>query len=594
MIERPPFKPFPKIARFPEEPSLDGTPQSEADSIFLSVPELSRAATLVVELSNMKSDQKRSALEQQVTHYMTRPKEAVAFFDALAMMDENNVNQQKTITLRDNLLNMIDRGRVSLEQFTPEVLHDWLELYAESAVYRPLAEQVLRRVIERCSNAESTTTILYNLTLGGLRSSNPRIRRLTLEILTYQSPLLPPDSKPGMHYLLAGFDLDDRVLQRSLEIDGAAYFLCNQDQTDLIERKGVAQDQIVDSPAFTRQLDKIAQSQPNRFLDLQAFYDHVNSDSGVINLETDNIHSERFPWKLVIQGGPLRRWLNDYMAREITAHDGGPERVSLHLPDRDLVIDRPVQQAIMTALQAETVRSNDIFEESMYWETLAHLTPLELSADNCQQLLALNQLLREDMRFHTRYLLSPRGDSVDIQDAKLNALGLQNITFEMNPQNKRETIVTVTVGKHRFRLMLDEFFTTKQLTNRQDLTLPRDGEFIQSVILAHLHAIRCSEGVVESSTKTDQPRTGARSAFMARRAHLRRLPSGHRPTSEQIKLALEDYDIDIIRLNRESAARQQSAITFVSETEPAVAGALGPVRSQAHEAANEIHQILGV
>lgn len=586
-----PIRPFPEVARFPDEPPLDGAPASAAESIFLSIPELGRAANAASQHGELNSDARRRFLEQRAAELMTDPQRCVQFLDALAVLQAAAPSAQLT-NFSGELATALDRVHLDIKTFSSERLHDWIELSVESAIYRPLAERILKRAIEHCPDTASITKLLYNLALGGLASSNPRVAERAMEILSYQSELLPANSVQALNYLLASFDLNDDVLQRAMEIDGALTFLCKIHRPELFEKKQDAHDQIAETALFKKGTTKIFRADPKRLKALHKFYGQSSSDLGVLQFNEDT-HTDltQWPWPLVLQGGPLRRWFNDRMAPELSQREN-QERISLHLPERDIVVGPPVGHMIQKQLESPTATPR-VLTEAPYWKTLAYLTPDDLSVEDCTRLRDWNAQLREEMQTNTRHLLSPRGDRLEIRDDLLTALGIKEVLFAMHDQNKRETIVTLTIGRYHFQALLDEYFSL-------NMVLPQMGEFLLSVILSHLHAIRCSDTVTEiggpSSSKRKPETVGEkRTSATARRAHRRHLPPGQHPTPDQISRVLKEYEIDLVRMNREAEARgETSQITFVTEIEEAAesAGSHEPIRSRAPLAATQLRKKL--
>jgi len=180
-------------------------------------------------------------------------------------------------------------------------------------------------------------------------------------------------------------------------------------------------------------------------------------------------------------------------------------------------------------------------------------------------------------------------------DGDIKELGFKSILYEMDRDNKRETVVTVEVGNFLFRIKLNEDLSFQGPEGSGDVVLPLAGEFIEHLIVSHLHEICCSEKVNEVGSVDDGDREGGdgRRAFRGRRGHLRWLPDGQSPAPDQISRARDEYQIDLVRLNGEAkAAGKSRKRTFVSEAKVAISG-VGPVVSRAPEATKKLHEILG-
>jgi hypothetical protein len=277
-------------------------------------------------------------------------------------------------------------------------------------------------------------------------------------------------------------------------------------------------------------------------------------------------------------------------------HDNikGIPAMSLHLPNMSLVFpaNGHLGQFINQELTKENTE-NKILEGEDYWGTLSWLIPEQILEERQMvSLIESNQSLQRDIRDNTRYLLSPRGDLVEITDNLLKELGFKSILYEMDNRNRRDTIVTVKAGNFEYRILVDEYLSLREIKNKKIMHLPLSANFISNIILSHLREIRCSEKVNEVSENINGG-DGARRAFTARRPHLRRLPTGQEPTTEQIKKALKTYDIDIIRINREAQTRGETRkITFVFEAQNVAIAGQNPVHSRAPEATKKLQEIL--
>ncbi len=234
--------------------------------------------------------------------------------------------------------------------------------------------------------------------------------------------------------------------------------------------------------------------------------------------------------------------------------------------------------------------------EAGYWRTLGHLVPEAMvdpdkAREIRDQLRLDNERLIQEMRDDSIHFLSPRGDQIDFSDPILADLGFKGITFEMDPRNRRDTIVSLNVGNFTYQAVLDEYFALRETgPEGRSVVLPDDGELLRNILLSHLHAIRCTDTVKD--TEAALPGESGERSFRGRRAHRRILAEGYSPTRAQILLILRDYDIDLNRWNEERARQgKERRVTYVKESE-ADTNQGAPVRSVAPQATNKLRAIL--
>jgi hypothetical protein len=363
----------------------------------------------------------------------------------------------------------------------------------------------------------------------------------------------------------------------------------------LMQRKVEANGIIAENPRFNERLKKIYDADPSRCKKLQELLHKNDVDGiGLAQWEAETIDPDQFPFNILVQQiGPLRKWYNHQIAMEYQNMKGA-SAISLHLPKMSAIFqaNEHLAHVIQTAMFQENTNGK-ILEEEDYWDTLSYLVPPQIQEkEQLAALIETNQFLQRDIRNNTRYLLSPRGDLIEITDNILKSLGFQSILYEMDNRNRRDTIVTVKVGNFEYRILLDEYLSLRETKSRKTLHLPLSAHFVTNIILSHLREIRCSEKVNDINGGTNGGE-GARRAFTARRPHLRHLPTGQKPTTEQIQRALTTYDIDIIRINREAETRGENRkITFVFEAQNIVIVGQGPVHSRAPEATKKLQEIL--
>ena len=587
-------KVFPDIPRIDEEPPLEGPPRSAEESVFLSTPHLARAADLNIRFQHAKSAEKRKLIDSLAEEITQIPHDVPAIFDALEMLRE--IKSYKTEDFTENLERGIDRVRFKEFPPTPENLEGWLTIAAESELYKPIAEKILGRMIERCTDRKSIIEFLYQLALGGFRSANPGVVRVTGEIFGGKK-FFAPDTAQYRNIAAAFFDTNDETLRRVIEIQQTFNFLThyrNQDLLPFWRHEGA----VPEDKKISQSVQELRKENPQRFNTLMDYYTNRNQQGDLDKIPVDV--NPPFPLSLLKEHGPLFQWITEQFRIEgLVSTPEGRQGIILTLPFREQIreaeIHTPIELAhfIRQRLQeVETGRDENILEHHGYWQTLAHMVPEASNEDQIlRQLAEINEEIRRDIRDNTTHLLSPRGDLIEIIDPLLREWGFRSILFAMDARNRRGTIVTIDIENYQYRALLDEYFSLRTTETRQGITLSQRGNFILHVILSHLREIRCTENVGEIST--GEHGEGEEHLFFSRRAHLRRLPENHNPTPEQIRRALATYNIDLIRINREARLRGElRKRTFVFETEISTLAGRGPIRSRAPDAMRELTALL--
>ncbi len=587
-------KVFPDIPRIDNEPPLEGPPETAEESVFLSTPHLAQAANLNIQFQQAKSTERRKLIDSLAEEIAQTPHDVTAIFDALEILRE--VKSYKTEDFIENLERGLDRVRFKQFPPTPENLEAWLTIAAESELYRPIAEKILGRMIERCSDRKSIVEFLYHLALGGLRSANPDVVRVTGEIFGGKK-FFTPDTAQSRNFIAALFDTSDETLRRLMEIQRTLFFIAQYRNRNIIPF-WLREDVIQDDKKIAQSIQGLKKANPERFNALADYYQgqdfHRTFDAVTNNAEVP------FPTSLLSNPGPLFQWLTEQLRIEgLFGVREGMQGAILALPFSETVeetgIQSPNELALFIRDRLQTVelgRNEGILEHHEYWQTLAHMVP-EATNENqiLRQLAEINERIRNEIRDNTTHLLSPRGDLIEITDPLLREWGFQSILFEMDARNRRDTIATVNIGNYQYRALLDEYFSLRTTETRQGITLSQRGNFILNVILSHLREIRCTENVGEVSG--GEQGGGEEHLFFSRRAHLRRLPENHNPTPEQIRKALSTYDIDLIRINREARLRGElRKRTFVFESEISALAGRGPIRSRAPDAMRELTELL--
>jgi hypothetical protein len=224
------FKPFRQIPRYPAEgsapaePRTEGAPASTADSVFLTVPELAATAHAAVGFSELNRAGRDRLTDRYVRLALTNPNALIHFFDAAQTLEESGM-YPSLVDMQRTIEEALDRMQTKDIPSAP-AMEEWLTIYTESAAYKPLAEKILRRFVERAKSPKELIDVLYPLAEGGLGSSNHKVLIQTLHVLGFETPILTPDSPQGEQHLLALFHTDDAVLKKAMEIDGAFFLSC--------------------------------------------------------------------------------------------------------------------------------------------------------------------------------------------------------------------------------------------------------------------------------------------------------------------------------------------------------------------------------
>lgn len=594
MIEEPIFPSIPRD-QDPDKIPLPGAPSSEQESVFASNPILAQLANELVGFDARPPKEKKTRAYGWARSMVSDPAQFTGVFDALAILKEVNAypGLQEFVNGVRECLPKAERKSFPPD---PKEFEQWLTLYTESGVYKEDAEKILERFLDQCKDTKTLVDCLYALSLAGFRTSNEKVLRKTVDILQYQTNVMPPTSGQAMRTMLMMFDRDDAVLKKAMEIDFGVLFYTNTRFPEMHDQHREHMHFIMDQPEFQKRLIKDIGRDKARYDALVQFYSMPQDNLGVQSVDptAQNEIMKQFPYNLLFQDiGPLRKWLNEALADELSIRKG-KKAVTLDFPYATGVYEgESAATAIYTALHAPNTDDRQM-EEARYWRTLAHFIDKRLENDDALELFRnSNQKLIAGMN-DSQYLLNPSGDEIEIVDPLLQPMGFKRILFEANRKNGLETLVTLTVGNFQYRALLDEHSALRDHNTRESIVLPSTGVFLQYIILGHLYELRCANRVKESGGGGG---AGVEQKARSRRPHRRELPIGTRPTPEQIIHVLEKYHIDLERMNRERAAAAQGKgekdfqrCTYVSEVE-SVSGGL-PIRSRAPEATALLQKIL--
>ncbi len=319
MPERQPFPDIPRypkqeaipaedLAEEPAEPPLEGAPHNALESVILQTPELAKMLDGFHDYKTAPNTKKARGMAEQLSHRILRnPNYLPQDLDALEL-----IREAKGYKGIDEFSKAIDESleRAQFPEFPPKAktLEQWLTMSVESAVYGPRAEAMMKRMVDRCKDTASISKFSYELSLAGLKSSNPHVVRKTLEILFGQSTILPTESEQMRNLVLASFDPDDEILKRTLEIDGSSTFLAHNLDPEILVARDKRNDFIAESPEFTKGMQQLLAKDPVRMDRLIEFYDRPITPEGIAAISPSQARRmNESPFTLILQNpGPLR------------------------------------------------------------------------------------------------------------------------------------------------------------------------------------------------------------------------------------------------------------------------------------------------
>ncbi len=583
--------PFPNIPHFPGEELSPSMPTTPEESIFLSKPELAHTANTLVEYAFANSKGRDHIETRTVKEILENPERIAHIFDAIALFKVTG-GYTKAQEFEEAVMRRIEK--VELKEFEPEATRQLLSLAAHSALYGPIAEKLLARHIEKCTDTKSFIHELYILAGAGIASGDRAVVKKTVEVIRFLTPIMTPESDAALLFQMAQFDRDDATLRNTMEIDSFCETLSSMYFPEIKEQYDTRiLSEIHTNPKFKKTLESYIKDYDHQRLNaLAKWYETPVGEHGAAEVLSEDVG--KFPYNLVVNAGPLRELQNSIFVQKL--YGEGRSAVKINLPSGSFVCGdcsgEGVSETIYRALQAPAPKDGEAMEEGKYWETLSYLLPEQAQTEECLLTLGqVNEALKEEMRDHTNHLLNPRGDTIEIKDPLLKGLGFRSVTFQIDLRNRRDTLVSLVVGNFTYRIILDEFFNFRTAHNRAAFALSLEGSFLEHIIMSHLREIRCADKTVPIADPVEGGRAEGHPVY-PRRPHRRELPENQNPTPEQIGRVREVYDIDIIRWNREAAARGNTRrFTFVFQVESEIPG-LPPVRSHAPHATRRLNMIL--
>lgn len=585
------FRPFPGIPRFHEEQKLEGAPATPEESLFLSFPEL----TWLLDFPHKNSEQVHREIKQFTDQLAAEPEKLEGLFAAFDMI-ENMPGYAKVFRYKEKIIDGIKKINFrETPVLSNAAIEKWLGYYAEDTIFKDISENFIRQFIRSNKDSKSMIDCIYNLLLVSIKSGNQNIEKLVSQIVCNDADnILDADSKQ-FALLILGIWVpnDDATLKKAIDIDATRDYYIYLKYPELKDKyyKGLHEslgkkENLAEFQRMQKQWD------PVKLRKLSNLFNRGSKDHG--NMTMDDMTSNDYPNNVVFKNpGELRKLVTRLFIQERNRLNPETEHTNIVLPNFQGGSDAQGLPDLIKSALTKEAKDAVIHTDEAYLESLAYLHPETVNKEKLELIAQENQRLTQEIQTDTRYLLSPRGDQLEISDEDLKNLGFKTITYEMDKKNKRDTIVSVKIGNFTFRLLLDEFFTFKQADTKNGLLLPPNAEYLKHVILSHLREIRCSEKLNELGEDKNKTETGGKSAFYSRRAHRRKLPSGQSPSTEQIQRTWEHYHIDISRMNTEAQVKgEEKQITFVFEVQNIAVSGLGPIRSQTPDATKRLKTIL--
>ncbi len=335
---------------FPDEPALEGPPKSAEESLFLSIPELSYAADIVVALNAAEgAAEKAAVIHRTVQDFLEDPRRLSDFFDAVKTLQDSKKYHGAKRAAGDIKKALPD---ALFETFPPSTaaLERWITLYAESDVYQGTAEKILHKAMDACGNVEAMATLCYELALAGLRSSNDKVVKKTLQILGQLTPALPAASKAAVLFELAKLSPHESTFLKLREIDAAVADVSARKDPSMRGRIDAAVGRTQRHPDYRTEVQKLTTTNPTWVAGIRAFQKMLVRGPAEMATKIQAMHDTLSAGEasaevaaamdspaapvleaLARRSGPLKRWHDDLLAESLQTE--GVQVVSLHLPN---------------------------------------------------------------------------------------------------------------------------------------------------------------------------------------------------------------------------------------------------------------------
>lgn len=596
---------LPDIPLLPEEreiaiksgkPKLPGAPSEAHESILLSIEEglplLDKVGGDLKSYAGItKSEKKKDFKYAKIHSFLNNPKELEAYFDTLRILGENWEGRQAEVQayqkdLLDNLEKFIDVGTL-----TPVAFEGWISLMVKSEIYRPLAERVIKSVLEKSKNPQSLTSFLYNLTEGLLATNDKEVLEKGLEVLTLGAPFLDQISEHFiMEYMKAVFTTnDDETLRRVIEIDTVIHFLGPQYADSFFEKMQHRTTLAVKFQEYKDFLDETASRDPQKLRALNEFFS-IGKRQGTTLQEISTATLKKWPYSLVAKGGRVRDLFNERVT------EGNDSIVTLALPSRGNILHSldTLVADIIEELNQPVQGSNEL-KDFKYLKTLFYLCP-KISKEKREELSNDVALLRQEIYHEKTHGISPRGDKMLIGDKEVSALGIKSFTFKVE-EYAPATTVLVEAGNYNFVLTIDSNFEIKDAKGNN---LPLSFEqraYMEHLILSYLKELMCTDRTKPGngvSNGNGAHQTEREQEFKDRRPHLRKMAPNNAYSQEALAEGLADpiNRWDLARINAElGLTKLTGQKTYVKVVHKSLPGEK-PLESRAPHATDRIKKIL--
>ncbi len=268
-----------------------------------------------------------------------------------------------------------------------------------------------------------------------------------------------------------------------------------------------------------------------------------------------------WPFTLFSNPGPLKVLYNKRLEQE------NPNIVRIRVPNSQTgesllkvksqnEINRYIIENLASARELTLIGRADV-------EFLFYLRP-EITSDKLDELALTNSNIKQKIVVSKIYGISPRGDRVLVTADEAKKLKYHNVCYELSPSNVEVPIkCTVLVDRTQVVFGINKNYDVVEFPTGAELEVEaKKRAFLDYFILSHLYELQCSERIQHGS---DRQGVSRESEFRDRRAHLRRLPQGQKPSADAIGRANQDPNrFNLIEINRMNDIAGNSSQTYVS------------------------------
>lgn len=449
-----------------------------------------------------------------------------------------------------------------------ELAKRWLEILVLNQGLSERVANILNQVFESSKGVEEYVRNLHVFAHGTILQSDNRCFAAGFNILNFQTSVLEADDRKLDLFMAGMISPDDEVNKRAVDVD----FLLNS--FDFPNNSKPTATELYHK--YEHRMIEAYRNESNRF-DGSLYHAYTmkslepHSREGKIirrnirlvqlrnNLDrADERALDGLSDRFFAKDGKMtkmRRALNRMVARALGKNvEYDPEFGEL-LGQSDT--DSRFLLKKFLECHEQTVQVDSVFE------SIGYILPA-LSEDELYTLPNRVLELREKIQNDARYLVSPRGDKLVIDDPNLRELGITSIHF----RPKKSVIdmdVILRVGNVDCVLHLDESLILSSHDTGQQLEISNESFVkVSELIFSHLHHILCEKIPGDGSTNSDE--SGFDSHVKVRRAHLRHLPKGYAYTAQQAVIALKNYGVNLAQYNLlRKLSKSDGQYTLVTE-----------------------------